>query len=86
MEIKYTKKFEYKYEKLKKKDSLIKKRIDRKLKLLTTNPRQPSLRLHKINSQYESWSISIDMDLRILFVYRKYGILLIDIGGHDEVY
>lgn len=33
-----------------------------------------------------SWSLSIDNDLRILFVYRDYGVLLVDLGGHDEVY
>jgi hypothetical protein len=57
-----------------------------KLKIFVTNPRHPGLRLHKIGAKEDAWSISVDLKLRILFVYRSYGILLVDIGTHDEVY
>jgi len=51
------------------------------------NPNHNSLRLHKINAKGEqAWSISVDMKIRILFVYEKDGIVLVDIGTHDEVY
>jgi mRNA-degrading endonuclease YafQ of YafQ-DinJ toxin-antitoxin module len=86
MIIKYSSNFCKRFEKLKKSNPGIKSHIDKKLKLLAVNPRYPGLRLHKIESQENSWSISVDLDLRILFVYRDYGILLVDIGTHDEVY
>jgi len=86
MIIKYSNNFSRKLEKLIKKDSLIKKKLDGKLKLFVTNPRHPSLRLHKIETKEDAWSISIDTKLRVLFIYRNYGILMVDIGSHDEVY
>jgi len=86
MTIRYSRVFSIKMEKLKKRDVLIEKKINRQLLLLASNPRHPSLRLHKISGKYEAWSIGVDMRLRILFVYREYGILMADIGSHDEVY
>lgn len=86
MVIKYSSNFEKKFNKLQRKNILSKTKLDQKLRLLTLNPRHPSLRLHKIESRNSAWSISIDMSLRILFVYRAYGILLVDIGSHNEVY
>lgn len=79
--------FIQKLKKLAKKDSKLEEKIETKLKLFLLNFKYPSLRLHKIKSKsVDMWSISIDRDLRIMFIYRDYGILLIDIGGHDEVY
>ena len=76
-----------KLKKLVKKDFKLEERIETKLKLFMLNFKHPSLRLHKIKSRsVDMWSISIDKNLRIMFVYRDYGILLTDIGGHDEVY
>jgi len=87
MIIRSTSNFEKKVRKLKTKDESLKKRIDSKLKVLLQNPKHPSLRIHKLVSiRHEAWSISVNMQLRILFVYRDYGVLLIDISGHDEVY
>jgi toxin HigB-1 len=60
---------------------------EEKIALLRTNPQHPSLRLHKINLQGDqAWSISIDMKIRVLFIYESDGIILVDIGTHDEVY
>lgn len=86
MQIKYSSSFESKYKKLVKKNKSLQKKIAQKIDLLSSNPKHPSLRLHKIESKFDAWSISVNMNLRILFVYRSYGILLVDIGGHDEVY
>lgn len=87
MTIKQSPRFVQKFKKLVKKDHELEVRIEIKLKLFLLDFRHPSLRLHKIKSKsMDMWSISIDRDLRILFLYRDYGILLIDIGGHDEVY
>jgi len=61
--------------------------IEKKIELMLRNPNHNSLRLHKINAKGEqAWSISVDMKIRILFVYEKDGIVLVDIGTHDEVY
>lgn len=61
--------------------------VDRKLQLLAADRYYPSLRLHKIETARETvWSISIDLKFRILFTYVSDGILLFDIGDHDEVY
>lgn len=87
MIIKQSPDFVKKYKKLISKNSLLQIKIRSKLKLFSLNKNHNSLRLHKIKSGgVDMWSISVDMDLRIMFVYRDYGILLIDIGGHDEVY
>ena len=60
---------------------------EEKIELLRTNPNHPSLRLHKINLQGDqAWSISIDMKIRVLFIYEEDGIILVNIGTHDEVY
>lgn len=87
MIIKQSPDFVKKLKKLISKNSLLQIKIRSKLKLFSLNKNHNSLRLHKIKSSgVEMWSISVDMGLRIMFVYRDYGILLIDIGGHDEVY
>src|SRR3990172_6495332 len=87
MIIKQSPDFVKKYKKLISKNSLLQIKIRSKLKLFSLNKNHNSLRLHKIKSNgVDMWSISVDMGLRIMFVYRDYGILLINIGGHDEVY
>lgn len=87
MVIKQSPDFVKKLKKLTNRNPQLKIKIVSKLKLLSFNKHHNSLRLHKIKSgAVDMWSISVDMGLRIMFVYRDYGILLIDIGGHDEVY
>ncbi|MBL7159681.1 plasmid stabilization protein [Candidatus Microgenomates bacterium] len=75
------------YRKIIKKNPHFHKKVKEKLKILKKNPRHPSLRLHKLEgSSYEDWSISIDKDIRILLSYVKNGIILVDIGKHDDIY
>lgn len=62
-------------------------KINEAIVLFKKEPKYPSLRLHKIRGKKNDvWSISVEADLRIIFIYIKDGILLIDIGSHDEVY
>ncbi|MBI3956303.1 hypothetical protein HY339_03535 [Candidatus Gottesmanbacteria bacterium] len=76
-----------KFEKLVKHDPDLGKKVDRKLQLFLVNRNYPSLRLHKIEVAGETvWSISIDLKIRMLFSHVEDGILLFDIGSHDEVY
>lgn len=86
MEIKATSDFEAKLDKLCRKNKSLEKQIEQKLSILSIFPKHPSLRLHKIQSNNDAWSISVNPKLRVLFVYRDYGILLINIGSHDQVY
>ena len=70
-----------------KKDSRLKKKIRKQLGTLLKNPNHSSLKLHKLEGRfYTNWSISIQKDIRLMFTYVKDGILLLDIGSHDEVY
>lgn len=79
--------FGKKYKKLAKKHSGLSKIVDIKIDLLFQNTNHPSLRLHKLTARgVEEWSISIKSDLRIIFQYVDEGILLVNIGSHDEVY
>lgn len=76
-----------KYRRLTARQPQLKRKISKQLKLLRENPLHPSLRLHKLKGkEVEGWSVSIDKDLRILFIYVPGGILLVDIGSHKEVY
>lgn len=87
MVIKQSPDFVKKLNKLTNKNSRLEIKIESKLKLFLLNKNHNSLRLHKIKSGgVDMWSISVDMGLRIMFVYRDYGILLIAIGSHEEVY
>lgn len=75
------------YKKIIKKRTNLNQKIKSKIELLTLNPLHPSLRLHKLKGkQVESWSIAVEKDLRIIFTYVPEGILLIDIGKHEDVY
>ena len=59
------------------------------LRLLELNPTHPSLRLHKLSGKFKGkYSISVTMSIRIIitFAVTENGIVLLDIGGHDEVY
>lgn len=52
------------------------------------DPFQPRLRTHKLTGRLEGlWAFSVNFDCRVIFKFiSKTEILLIDIGGHDEVY
>lgn len=73
--------------KLAKKRPQIITKTKEKLAIFQEDSLHPSLKLHKLTGKDgETWSISIEYDLRLTFVYTKEGILLTDIGSHDEVY
>ena len=70
-----------------KKNRSIGNQVDKKIVLFLQDKNHPSLRLHKLSGQFENmWSISINDSIRILFHYVDDGIVLGDIGSHDEVY
>jgi addiction module RelE/StbE family toxin len=61
--------------------------IDDRIEMLKNNPQDKPLKLHKLTGKgKDKWSISINRNIRLLFQYTDDGILLTDIGTHDEVY
>jgi len=58
------------------------------MEMFTKDPFQSRLRTHKLTGKLEGlWAFSVTFDCRVIFKYlSKTEILLIDIGGHDEVY
>lgn len=87
MKIYLSKKFKKKLDKFYCKDNKIITLIDKQINLFKVNPTHPSLRLHKISrKKLDDWSITIKGNLRIIFTFYQEGILLVDIGSHDEVY
>lgn len=62
-------------------------KIDQKLELFLDNPTHPSLHFHKLTGKrLKVWSISITEDIRLLLQYIQGGILVVDLGSHDDVY
>lgn len=87
MNIFFSNEFIKSYKKVTKKNSFLKEKIKLTLSIFKDNPRHPSLRLHRLKGKMvEDWSISVQSDLRIIFIYVSGGILLVDIGSHKEVY
>ena len=48
------------------------------------NPRHPSLRVKKIQGQAAIFEASITMSIRLTWQYSEDGILLRNIGEHDQ--
>ncbi|MBU0974733.1 hypothetical protein KKD03_03475 [Patescibacteria group bacterium] len=58
-------------DKIKQKDGFLYKKIKKQLKIFAQDPQHSSLRLHKLSgSQSDTWSISINRSIRMLFVYQ----------------
>ena len=66
----------------------LKKKFWDAMDLFSKNLFNPQLRTHKLTGKLEGlWALSIDYDCRVIFQFiDKNEVLLIDIGGHDEVY
>jgi len=56
--------------------------------MFAKDPFQSRLRTHKLTGKLDGlWAFSVSYDCRVIFKFlSKKEILLIDIGGHDEVY
>jgi mRNA interferase RelE/StbE len=65
-------------------DDDIKKKVRDKLKLMAENPMHPSLRTKKIQGTERIFEASINMSVRLTWQYIENGILLRNIGEHDE--
>ena len=72
--------------KLKRRYPDLPKLIDDVVGLYLKNPRSSKLKLHKLNDQNDYWSMSLKYDLRLVFIYERDEITIVNIGSHDEVY
>jgi len=63
----------------------IKKILQAKLKLMSENPKHPSLRAKKVKSEKDIFEASINMNIRVTWQYSENKILLICIRPHDKV-
>ncbi|MDI9562009.1 MAG: type II toxin-antitoxin system mRNA interferase toxin, RelE/StbE family [Pseudomonadota bacterium] len=88
MEISWDQGFKRIYRKKVKNDDELKNRFWSAVEIFVKDPFQPSLRTHKLTGKLEGlWAFSVSYDCRVIFKFlSKTEILLIDIGGHDEVY
>lgn len=89
--IKPSKHFKRDYKKLIKNNPVLECKIDEVLDLLSLDPKDPTLRSHKVRLHAfgEVWSTRVTGDIRILWDYDEDDeriILLLTIGGHDYVY
>jgi mRNA-degrading endonuclease YafQ of YafQ-DinJ toxin-antitoxin module len=67
----------------------LKSRYDKTLRLLTTNPHHPSLRLHALGGSHQGLhSVSINLSYRITLELQitDKEIMLINVGDHQAVY
>lgn len=76
------------YRKKVKNDEELKKRFWHTLQLFVKEPFNHRLRTHKLTGRLEGlWAFSVAFDCRVIFKFLdKSEVLLIDIGGHDEIY
>lgn len=63
-------------------------KIEKQITLFESNPKHPSLRLHKLTGMYNNmWSISITPSIRMVYLrIDQNTAYFVDIGTHDEVY
>ncbi len=78
-------KFEAELSKVAKGEPKISTKISKKLQMLLSNPRHPSLRLHKLAGA-NNYSVSVDMSIRIIVHFSGEFIYLLRIGTHEDVY
>lgn len=57
---------------------------DRKLEMLTSNPRHPSLHFKKIGNKEQLWSVRVGLRYRALGREKPEGIVWFWIGTHAE--
>jgi addiction module RelE/StbE family toxin len=69
-------------------DALLKKRFWKAMELFSRNPFIPRLRTHKLSGKLEGlWAFTVAYDCRVVFKFLNGDeVLLVDVGGHEEVY
>ncbi|MBI3601601.1 MAG: hypothetical protein HY209_01720 [Candidatus Omnitrophica bacterium] len=65
--------------------SAIQKRFDKKLELFLTNPRHPSLNIHRYLGFDDVWEAYISRQYRFTFSVTKESIIFRNIGPHNII-
>ena len=87
MQISLDEKLQKELKEITRKDTKLSKRIQKQLTIFTVNPKQKSLRVHKLSGELENiWSISITKSIRMSYLQSGDEAYFFDIGTHDEVY
>lgn len=87
MRIKIDSGLEKKLTKIKKNNPQLAKRIQKQLKLFSSNPKLKSLRIHKLSGELKDmWSLSVTKSVRMKYFQFDNEALFFEIGTHDEVY
>lgn len=85
MEIKTTAYFDKSYLKKINKNPQLKTKVRKQVGLLKSNPKHPSLKLHKLKgTRAQEYSFWIEGNLRITFIIIKNTIVFTDIITHDQ--
>ncbi len=75
------------FKKIKQKQPQLLKKIQKQLILFKTNIRHPSLRTHKLKGNLSNtWSISVEDNIRLIYVIKDNKAIFLKIGTHEEVY
>ena len=68
-------------------DAILQERAIKIEKLFHSNPLHPSLRLHPLKGRLKgSWSISVTMKVRIIFMRLEDGSVVFFSIGHHDIY
>jgi mRNA-degrading endonuclease YafQ of YafQ-DinJ toxin-antitoxin module len=80
--------FKRTYRKKVRNDPDLREKFWRAVELFSTNPFHQKLRTHKLSGKLENlWAFSVSYDCRVIFEFLNGDeVLLVDIGGHEEVY
>ena len=83
----YSPHFIAKYKKIAKRNKKLSDQIKEKIAQFLRDKNNASLNLHKLKgSMDDSWSFSIESNIRVILMYSGDTIIFTDIGSHDEVY
>jgi hypothetical protein len=63
----------------------LRRHVDKALRLVTTDPNHPSLRLHRVQDTNDVWEISPTMSIRITLRFEGDLIEFRNVGPHDDV-
>jgi addiction module RelE/StbE family toxin len=87
MRLRFSREVEEYLKKLKNKNSNTFKQVKKQLALFESDPKHPSLRIHKLSGKLTGvWSLSIGLKLRLLYFIKDGEAWGYMIGTHDEVY
>ena len=87
MEFSFSTELSGELKKIKHKQPQLFKKMQKQLKIFRENIKHPSLRTHKLKGNLtNTWSISIEGSVRLIYTVKNNEAIFFKIGNHDEVY